>query len=154
MTEHTVTVEKTVEEDETVYTCDYCGLSPDAGEMVHYSADGTDGEGPALFSTDDNDEFPDTHFHVHCIPEIVSNEDEAELTLKEQYERRTGDSLLLVVTGASLLYLAPAAAAVWWGQVGAGLWRTVAAVSGYALVVFFLALSRIEAKRTLQEFTP
>lgn len=152
MTEHTVTVEKTVEEDETVYTCDYCGLGDDAGEMIHYTPDSTDGE-LAVWAADQSGvgDIPAMHFHVSCIPKITASEEQAEsITLASQYNRRTGDSLLFVVTGASLFILLPGLFFSIWGYLFT---NSFVFTIGAVLLVLFASLSRKEAKNTLREFS-
>lgn len=154
MTEHTVTVEETVEQEETVYTCDYCGLGDEDGEMLEYTVD--EGMVPSLFnaSVDGHETIPDLHYHTSCVPEIVNSDEQADaITLKSQYDRRTGDSLLIVVTSASLLFWAIGGALVWYGVSNTGLLASIGTVFGVLWLLGTLALSRWEAKNTIKEFS-
>lgn len=158
MTEHTVTVTETVESEEKVYTCDYCGLSRDAGELLEYEVpedpprdEAVHELSQALRGSDET--IPDLHFHIPCLPKVVSDEDQAEaITLKSQYDRRSGDSLLFVVTRMSLLFYG-VAAALWVVTYILGGWLVIPAglaATGWTLMT--LALSYTEACKTLQEF--
>jgi hypothetical protein len=158
MTEHTVTIEKTVEQDETVVTCDYCGLGGDAGEMLTFEYAGSDGyEGVGeLFDTsaERGDEFPDLHYHVSCLPNVLTDEDAAEaMTLSDQYRRRTGNGLVLAFPQASVLFMTMGnlAALGWWYMKGT-LLGMMAAVVSIALWAFVLWGARRTAKATVREF--
>lgn len=158
MTRHTVTVEKTVESDETVYTCDYCGLGDEAGEMLEYTFEGSD-----AFKDDEcfRSSFVDLgdfdvdafHFHISCVPQVATNEDVAELTLASQYNRRTGDKLLLVITRASLVFYGVSAGLLWAGWQYGGWGSAAAYVLGAGFLLLSLAASHREAQATLKEFS-
>lgn len=82
MTEETITVEETVEQEHTVCICDRCGLGPDVGgkgeirelDTPHLNEDeiwhGLDGVV--------RDEPPEIHMHERCIDELADTEYYAE----------------------------------------------------------------------------
>lgn len=154
MTKHTVTVEETVEQEETVYTCDYCGLGDGSGEMLEYKVD--EDMVPSVFNSNPEglETIPDLHYHTSCVPKIINSDEQADaITLKSQYDRRTGDSLLIVVTSASLLFWAIGGGLVWYGVSNTGLLASFTTVFGGIWLLGTLALSRREAKNTIKEFS-
>lgn len=160
MTEHTVTVERTIDEEETVYTCDYCGLGDDAGEMMEFNYERSDGgfayaPDEIMREMDGGDEtIPDLHYHVSCLPDVVSSESQAEsITLANQYNRRTGDVLLFVVTAMSLPFFAITAGSIGVGWYLGGLLGLILSAFGILFGLFTIILSRREARNTLEEFS-
>jgi hypothetical protein len=154
MTEHTVTVEKTVSEEETVYTCDYCGLGDEAGEVVEYSSSEDDGNFPSFTNEPEDYDVPKLHFHVSCVPDVVASEDEATaMTLSNQYKRRTGTGLAFVFSNMSLVFVAITAALAWFSIQDTALINTLAG----ALAVIFGLLTLLGARKmadaTIKEFS-
>ncbi|TQQ78585.1 hypothetical protein EGH24_13770 [Halonotius terrestris] len=156
MTEHMITVEKTVEEDEQVFTCDYCGLGDDAGEVIEYAPDAGDTLRFALGEEADDsmDELPALHYHVSCLSDVIASELQAEqLTLTSQYKRRTGNGILLAFPAASVPFLAGSAALLWVGYPPTEPLSAVAMGIGGAFGLFTLWGARQTATASLEEFT-
>jgi len=153
MTEHTVTVTETVETDETIYTCDYCGLGRDAGEIIEYEPTDQKDNPFCQYLADDVETIPELHFHVACLPQVVADDEQAgRITLKSQYDRRSGDSLLLVITKASLLFYGVSAVATWYGHTHTGLLASLVLVFGLLFGIVTVGLSYREARNTIKEF--
>jgi len=164
MTQHTVTVTETVESQETVYTCDYCGLGDSEGEVVEYNPDNKSGitlspkteqrDGIEIAVGESADSLPELHYHVSCIPKVVNDDEQAEaITLKSQYDRRSGDSLLFIITRMSLLFYGIGAGLLAGGVYTSGLLSFALYCAGTLWLLLTLGLSHREARKTVEEFS-
>lgn len=161
MTEHTVTVEEYVETEETVYTCDYCGLGDEAGEMLEYTFETSDAYDPddnrfarAFHETAQDRDLPTLHFHVSCVTDVATDSDEATaMTLSNQYRRRTGNGLVLAFPTASFVFIIPAIILSYGAYTYMGFWFDIAGVLAFLLWLLVFGGARKTAKATVREFS-